>query len=135
MQIYINYYPQSERLDQCNELIDQLRYKLQRKDYEIGFLYYKTSNYQASVTTFNNILKDYPDTKFKEDILYYIVKANYYYAFHSIELKLLERYTETTISYKVFVKAFPESKYSKELNHLYENSEKQLKAIEDNKKI
>ena len=131
LQLFINYYPQSDSLERCNELIDKLRYKLQKKDFEISRLYYKTENYLAAITSFKNVLKDYPDTKFKEEILFLIVKTYYYYAFNSIRKKQTERYSNTINAYREFAAAFPESTFLKEANGYYENSLNELKILSE----
>jgi len=132
LQLFVNFYPKSERVELCNELIDELRAKLQKKDFEISYLYYKTSNYQAAITSFKNIVKEYPDTKYKQKILYYIIKSNYYFAYNSIESKLVERYIETIKAYNDFITVFPESEYAVEVEEYYNYAKKEIERL-DNK--
>lgn len=60
LQEFINTYPRSERVARSNELIDNLRDKLELKDFNIAMLYYRMRDYQAAITTFQNILKNTP---------------------------------------------------------------------------
>jgi len=48
-QDFANKYPDSERVAECNKLIDELRAKLEEKAYAQGLLYYDLSQYQAAM--------------------------------------------------------------------------------------
>ena len=53
-------------------------------------LYYNMGDYQAAITSFENLLDDYPDTDYREEILYYTTKAYFDYAEKSIYKKKKE---------------------------------------------
>lgn len=126
LQIFVNRYPTSGRVDTCNTLIDNLRGKLEEKSYESARLYYKTENYKAAVVAFNNVLKDYPNSTYKEDILYLVMKSNYMLAMNSISSKKEQRLRETINSYRKFVDAFGESRYRREAENLHGDVEREL---------
>lgn len=127
LQFFINKYPNSKKKDECNELITKLREKLERKYYEIAKQYYFLEDYKAAITSFENILKDYPDTKFREELMYLIVKANYLYAVKSIDQKKPERFKMVIDSYNKFVSYFPDnSEYGKELGNYFFDASRQL---------
>jgi outer membrane protein assembly factor BamD len=126
LQIFINMYPESKRVPECNELLDKLRYKLQTKYFETAKLYYNIEDYNAAITAFKSILKEFPETKYKESILYYIVKANYKYASKSIDAKKYTRYTSTIDAYNAFKNDYPQSAYMKECNNINKVSIKEL---------
>ena len=119
-------YPDSKLIDDCNELMDKLRNKLEIKAFEIAKLYYKMGDYKASIFSFENIIKDFPDTQYKEEILFYIVKSYYKYAINSIKSKKKERYSFTVESYKNFLTIFPESDFMREASNIYENALEEL---------
>jgi len=126
LQLFINTYPMSERVAMCNDLIDELRLKLQKKDIEIAKLYLKMDRYEAAVTSFNNLLVDYPDTEFKEDAMFYTIKSYYFYASKSVKSKRRERYQEAADVYQKFITQYPDSKYMKEVAYMYEKAMKQI---------
>lgn len=127
LQFFINKYPNSERVKQCNELVDRLREKLEKKNYEISKQYYFLDDYKAAITSFENVLKDFPDTKYREEVMYLIVKSNYTYAVKSIDTKKTERLKSTVDAYNKFASFFPkESKYSRDAEFYYTNAKKQL---------
>lgn len=130
-QLFVNIYPTSDSVALCNKLIDDLRSKLEYKEYEVSKLYFKLEDYKAAIVSFNNTMKDYPDTKFKEEILYYIMKANYLYASNSIQSKKPERYRSAVDAYSVLIDAFPQSKFQKEAEIINKNSLKEINKIEN----
>jgi len=137
MQLFINLYSSSSRVAEANALIDQLRAKLQRKDLDIANLYLKMRLYEAAIYSFNSVMREYPDTEYKEEILFAILKSNFNYAENSIPSKQAERYQSTKDAYNELIFQYPESKYLKEaknmnrmaLDHLEEGS------VTDNKPV
>src|SRR6201996_3907577 len=92
LQLFINLYPKSDRVAEASKLIQNLRDKLEEKSYANSKLYLTISDYQAAVISFNNTLRDYPDTKYAEELEFLIIKAQYEYAYHSREYTQPERY-------------------------------------------
>ena len=121
-ELFITKYPESQKISECNEYIDQLRDKLEVKSYENSKLYYDIGYYQAASIALNNSLKEFPDSKFKEDILYYILLSDYKYAKNSILSKQAERFNDVIKAYDKLVKKYPESKYIKEAENIYTES-------------
>ncbi|MEI8048718.1 MAG: outer membrane protein assembly factor BamD [Bacteroidota bacterium] len=112
LQVFINQYPKSGRIPECNKFIDELRSKLEKKDIEIAMLYFKMSDFKASIVSLNNVLKDYPDTKSKELILYSILQAKYQYAINSVYGKQTERFADAMDSYDELHAGFPVGEFS-----------------------
>jgi outer membrane protein assembly factor BamD len=119
LQLFVNYYPASSRVAEANDLIDQLRAKLQRKDLDIADLYLKMKLYEAAIYSYKNVLKEYPDSEYKEEILYSILKSNYNYAVNSIPSKQKERYESALDSYNELMFQYPETKYIKDARNMY----------------
>ncbi|MDR0970792.1 MAG: outer membrane protein assembly factor BamD [Bacteroidales bacterium] len=117
-QMYLNKYPQSTRVDTVNALMDKLRSKLIDKDYEIAYNYYKTENYQSAQFALRNFLVEYPDAKYREDAMYYIIISGYRYAENSIAEKREERFKDVVKDYQKFEALYPESPKLKELKKI-----------------
>lgn len=127
LQYFINKYPESQRKEECNNLISRLRGKLEEKYYRISKQYYFLDDYQAAIVSFENVLKDFPDTKYREEAMYMIVKSNYIFASKSTDKKKLDRFKSTIDSYNKFASYFPgNSKYNKEVEGYYSSAKKQL---------
>jgi len=118
LQLFINLYPNSVRVEEANKLINQLRAKLQRKDLDIANLYLKMKQYEAAIYSYKNVLDDYPASEFKEEILYSILKSNFNYAENSIYSKQAERYQSALDAYNELVFQYPETKYLKEAKNM-----------------
>ncbi len=132
LQLFINYYPQSKRVDDANKLIDELRAKLAQKAFDNAYLYYKTESYNAAQIAFQNVLKDFPETSKKEQVLYYILKSRAKYADMSVDAKKEERYEEVIKAYNNFAGSFPESHYSSEARLIYQDVLKKLAKYKQN---
>lgn len=122
MQLFVNLYPQSDSLERCNMIMDELRGKLERKAIEIGIQYYKTRYYKAAITSLEAVLDDFPDSKNREEILYFIMKSYYYYAVNSIADKREERYQQAIEIYNDIMYLFPDTKYQRELNAIHKSA-------------
>jgi len=129
LQAFTDMFPLSNRIAESNELIDKLREKLLVKDFNIALLYYKMRDYQAAITTFENILKKYPDTDRSEEIFYTMSIAYYEYAEKSIAEKQKERYQASVEAYNNLKFQFPESQYLKQLDNIYHKAVKKLSEI------
>ena len=119
MELFLTHYPNTPRKDTINTLVNNLDLKLQEKHYNNAYLYYKLRHYRAAVVALNNVLTDYPDTPYREKILYYILKSNYRYADNSVESKKTKRYQDTIDSYFTLINEYPKTKYLKEAKSIY----------------
>lgn len=131
-QLFINLYPQSDRVAEASKLIESLRDKLEHKSFANAKLFLDIGDYQAAVIAFRNSIKDFPDTKYAEEIDFLTIEAQYLYAKNSREIKQEERYQEALDEYERFMERYPNSKYTKDANKLKEAS---LEGIEQTKKI
>lgn len=129
LQLFTNTYPKSSRISECNDLMDQLRLKLELKDYKIARMYYKMEDYAAAIQSFNNLLKDFPDTPHKEEIMFYSVKSYYLYATESIFDKQVERHRKALVAFNDFSTQFPQSKYLAEATAMNLKSKKEIELL------
>ena len=109
LQVFINTYPNSPRVDECNDLMDEMRAKLEEKAYETGKLYYQLGNFQSAAVSFENVLKDFPESNKKEDIRFFIVESNYRLARNSIYEKMKLRLEKTIELADKFENKYPDS--------------------------
>ena len=129
LQLFVDKFPESKRVEKCNGLIDDLRGKLEHKSFEIAKLYYDTENYKAAITSLNNVTIDYPDTDYREEVHYLILDANYLLASNSILAKQQERWNNTISAYHYFVDNFEESKKVRDAEGIYNKAIKQLEKF------
>lgn len=125
IQGFVDRYPQSKLIDSCNHVIDNLRFKIEKKDYEQVRLYAKTENYRAAVTSAEIFLEKYSKSIFFEETYYLLVKNSYYLALNSIPSKKIERIDQTIERFSNFANLYPNSEYKKELDGYVTSLEKQ----------
>ena len=128
-QLFVNTYPNSDRVNECNRLIDEMRAKLEQKAFEEAKLYFDLRQYQASIRTFDNLLKDFPETTKSEEMRFLIIKSNYLLAENSILDKQVERYKETLKLSDEFLERYQDGKHYKEVSDIRDNTQKKLKQI------
>ncbi|RLD56052.1 MAG: outer membrane protein assembly factor BamD [Bacteroidetes bacterium] len=126
LQLFINMFPDSDSIQGCNDIMDELRGKLEKKAIEISIQYYKTKHYKAAITSLENVMSDFPDTENREQILYFMMKSFYFYAIHSVDEKREERYQQTIELYNDIMYLFPETKYQRELKAMHRNATQKL---------
>lgn len=144
LQMFMEYFPRSERRELAQNMIFELQDKLVEKEYLSAKLYYDLgsytgntvysstgNNYLAAIVTAQNILKDYPYTKLREELSILILRAKYDMAKESVIEKKEERMLETVDEYYAFKNEFPESKYMKEVENIYKDASKYIKTTEE----
>lgn len=119
-QSFIDKYPFSPKVKEANKYMDILRDKLIRKDYENAYNYYKTGNYQSAQASLKTFLNTYPDAKYREDAMYYIILAGYKFADNSISDKKQERFQSVINEFQKFEALYPESTKLSELKKINE---------------
>ena len=132
IQAFTEYYPYSKYRQQANEMLYELHDRLVEKEYRSAQLYYDLgnymgNNYQACIITAQNALNDYPYTKLREDLSMLVLRARYSMAKESVQSKMIDRYRDTLDEYYAFKNEFPESKYLKEADKIYRETQKALK--------
>jgi len=134
IQLFNEYYPYSTYRTQVEEMLYALYDRLVEKEYRSAQLYYNLgnymgNNYQACIITAQNALRDYPYTKFREDLSFLILKAKYTMAKESIKEKMLDRYRDAVDEYYAFKNEFPESPRLKEATAMLNEAEKAIKKL------
>ena len=107
MQLFIQTYPNSSRMDTCNLIMDKLRGKLELKEVETIRLYNKTLNYKSAIVTSESFIKDYPNSLFVSEIWEILLKNSFLITELSVEQKKNERIELSKERYRKFVLAFP----------------------------
>ncbi len=115
VQQFVDRYPGSYLVDSCNMIIDELRFKLERKEYDAVALYDRTENYKAAVASGELFMEHYSRSSFLEEVHYMVVKNSYYMTINSIESKKKERSSQTTERFRNFAIRYVNSSYLKEL--------------------
>jgi len=132
LQEFIEIYPEGERVPEANKLLEELTNKLAYKAYLNAKLYfnlgnYLGNNYESSVIAAQNALKNYPSTAYREELSMLILDAKYEQAVQSFEEKKMDRYRNTVDEYYNFINEFPEGKFRKHADKIFNESKKIVK--------
>lgn len=115
MQNFINLYPNSNKLLQCNEIIQELHEKLENKFYTNALFFYKMHKYESAIITFSNMMCDFPDSKLREEVYYYIILSKYNLIKHSMSTLKKEKIIDIQNSIKIFLEEFPNSSFTNKI--------------------
>lgn len=131
LQLYLEYYPQSERSSEAQNIMFELQEKLAYKELLASRLYYNMgtymgNNYQACVITSQNALKNYPFSKYREEFIYLMLQSKYELALVSIEEKLQGRYRDVVDEYYNYMNEYPEGKYVRHAKRFYDYASKRI---------
>ncbi len=129
LDLFLDTYPLSPLKDSCNTIIFKLRAKLEKKAFESAFLYFQTMEYQAALIAFKEVLKDFPESVYKEDVLYWMLVTNYEVATKSVKSKKKERFEDTINSYYKFVDSYPQSRKINQAEKYFKNTIKHLENL------
>ena len=129
LQAFINTHPESKRLTEANQYIDESRKKLETKEASAANLYYNIGQYKAAAIAYKEVINQYPESPNADYYQYMVVKSLYEYANISITEKQVERYVNTISAYKDLKDVYPASKFVKDAERyqlLANNSLKKL---------
>jgi outer membrane protein assembly factor BamD len=121
LQYYVNHYPSAEHTAQCREQITKLENQLAYKSYLSAKLYYQMEHYKAAIVALKNTIKQFPESQYREELLFLAFKASYLHAIGSVEDKQQERYQATVDEYLTLISEFPSTKYKTEADEYYKN--------------
>jgi outer membrane protein assembly factor BamD len=130
LKLFINVYPESKYVSECNVLMDKLRGKLSYKAYRTAKLYHNIGEYKSAIVALQNAIRDFPEIPQKEELDYLTVKSHYLLADNSIDDKKESRYQDAILAYQQFNGEYPDSKYQNELKKMQYKSEGSLKKIQ-----
>lgn len=132
---FINAYPTSSRIEEANKHYKEIRYKLQKKEFEIAKTYYRTAeydlrNYKAAIQAFDNLLADYLGSEFKEEALFYRLKAAHDFVLKSTQRKKEGRIKDAKKAYEKLKRNYPNSKYMVASDKMLATLEKEQQQLQ-----
>ena len=116
LETYVRKFPSGEHVDKAKQMMEVLKDKLIRKDYENAYNYYKIGAYQAAQTALKQFLKDHPSSSHEEEAMYYVVKSGFSLAENSIESKKKERFEQALKDYRQYMPLLHNDKYKNSLS-------------------
>lgn len=126
-QYFINMHPSSELLDSASSAKKHLENRIAQKAYTDAKLYYQLRLNKAAAVALKNVLKDHPDTEYREDIMFLILKSSFMFAKNSKDELKIERYQDTINEYYAYIDEFSSSANSGEAEQIYASCIKEIK--------
>jgi outer membrane protein assembly factor BamD len=125
--LFLNRFPSSARADEAKKDLKELQERLVEKSYLSAKLYYEMKQYKAAVVALDNSLKEFPETGYREEMMFLKMNSLFLYAENSVASKQTERYQATLDDYYSFMEEYPKSSYSREIGRIYQATAKMLK--------
>jgi outer membrane protein assembly factor BamD len=116
LQVYLDQYPDGDYFKEANDKLQELRYKIERKYYEIAKQYHYTYRYKAAISDFDNYLVNYPGSAFKEKAYYYRFESAYLLAINSFVYLMEDRLSEAMDYYQDYIEKYPEGEFLEQAN-------------------
>ncbi len=132
LQSFINTFPESDFMPEANEMARNLTEKKELKALEISKQFTKlgefyTLDYSISAAAaLDNFILDHPGSIYKEDSLFYKLKALTNLALNSAEAKKRLRLLDAKSAYTLLMKNFPQTHFENKASDLMEKIEKEL---------
>lgn len=125
--LFLNRFPSSARSDEAKKNMKELQERLVEKSYLSAKLYYEMKQYKAAVVALDNSLKEFPETGYREEMMFLKMNSLFLYAENSYAIRQAERYQATLDDYYSFMEEFPKSTYSREVGRIYQTTARILK--------
>ncbi len=132
LQAFLDYFPKSDKVPVAQQAIFELQDKLTLKELQNAQLYYNLgtymgNNYESAIIVARNAIKNYPYSKYKEDLEMLILKSRYQEADQSVEEKKADRFRDVVDEYYSFTNNWPDSHYRREADNILKIAQKYVK--------
>lgn len=132
LQAFLDYFPRSERVSIAQNAIFELQDKLTLKELQNAQLYYNLgnymgNNYESAVIVAKNAIREYPYSKYKEELEMLVLKARYQEALQSIDEKKVDRFRDVIDEYYSFINNYPDGENREEAENIFRIAQKYVK--------
>ncbi len=131
LQAFIDTYPNTDKIEEANISVKELQYKLEKKAFETAKQYYHIEDYIASIKSFDNLMLDHLGTSFREEAIFYKLKASYELGMNSVIYKKEKRLKDAVKAYDKLKRNYPESEYLKDSDKMLKDLNKELVTVKD----
>lgn len=129
MQTFINTHPGSARNAEATRIIDELRHKMEIKDFNAAQLYFDLGQFRAASVAFNSLISTYPDSDRSDEYKYMAIRASFQFAQLSVDAKKTERFEKVIEEANDFMDRFPQSSFAKEVEQFISLSQTNIKNL------
>ena len=124
LQGFLDYFPRSDKVTLAQNAIFELQDKLTLKELQNAQLYYNLgtymgNNYESAIITARNAIKEYPYSKYKEELEMLVLKSRYQEANLSVDERKAERFRDVIDEYYSFINNYPDSPRRQEADNIF----------------
>lgn len=133
LQGFLDYFPRSDKVSLAQNAIFEMQDKLTLKELQNAQLYYNLgyymnmNNYESAIVTAKNAIKEYPYSKYKEELEMLVLKARYQEASLSVDERKADRFRDVVDEYYSFINNYPDSPKRSEADNIFKIAQKYVK--------
>lgn len=132
LQGFLDYFPRSDKVTLAQNAIFEMQDKLTLKELQNAQLYYNLgtymgNNYESAIITAKNAIKEYPYSKYKEELEMLVLKSRFQEANLSVAERKEERFRDVIDEYYSFVNNYPDSPQRQEADNILKIARKYVK--------
>lgn len=135
IQQFVTRFPGSASFERAMEMLKDLESRFEEKAYSEAKMYYRLKDglfpgdfYRACIINFQNFVKDYPESKYNEELSYKLVEVAYAYAKNSAFDKKEDRLNDAVKYANNFYRKYPNSGFVSEVKKFEEQTKEEIEA-------
>ncbi|WPR73942.1 outer membrane protein assembly factor BamD [Algoriphagus sp. NG3] len=135
IQQFVTKFPASASYERAMEMLVDLQGRFEQKAYMESSMYYRLKDglypgdfYRACIINFQNFAKDYPESKYNEELAYKLVEVSTGYAENSTFFKKEERLKDALGFASAFYRKYPNSAYTGKVSTYEAKAKKELES-------
>ncbi|MFD3002063.1 outer membrane protein assembly factor BamD [Pontibacter toksunensis] len=129
---FMTRYPTSEHVPEANKTIEELYLKIDKKEFNQARLYYQLRYWRSAVVAFNNFQREHASSAYSEEAAFLKLDSQYRFALESIPSKQEERFDEAVDYFQSFVDQYPDSRFKRDAERIYDQARSELAKIRKN---
>jgi outer membrane protein assembly factor BamD len=123
---YLARYPNSVKSGEIADYLGELQGKLYKKSYLNAKVYHTISSYLAAIRAFRNAIAEYPESPYREEMMFLLTESCFTYAENSIETQQRSRYLDMIDAYLDLIQNFPDGRYAAEARKMFDKAQSVL---------
>ena len=131
LQLFIDQHPDHRKVEDAQEMVDELRAKLAHKKYDAAQHYRQREMWRAATEAYRRVFDQYPETPWADDALFGALRSYLRYADRSIQTRQAERYQQALDQYAQLRQLFPDSPLLERAESLRDEAERKLERVRE----
>ena len=130
-QLFVDRYPDHQRVPEARDMVDELQAKLAHKKIDAARLYERREMWRAATESYRGVFDQYPETPWADDALLGALRSYLRYADRSVRDRQAERYEQALDQYAQLRQLFPESPLLERAEPLQAEAQRKLERVRE----